>query len=314
MFWIVRISLVLLNILLGLVFIYSGYTKLLPVIETFEFTFVDIGVANWYTAPVIARLFIGLEFFVGVLLVLNYRLRKFTLPVTIGLLGFFCIYLLVQIIKEGNHGNCGCFGEEIKMTPLQAIIKNIIMVAVALPSYFLWHGWHISRNKLFIFLMLLTPMCLPYVLNPVDYTYTSNNLDEIVNYPLDMDLLYKPEDTSKVEIPSVNLREGKHVVSFLSLKCPHCRVAAKKFRLIKRNNPDLSIYFILNGDKAKDLQEFYEDTKSDNIPASFVLGKSFVLMAGTNLPRIYYLDNSIVVKKVDNYELNQYDIESWMNE
>ena len=33
----------ILSVALGLVFIYSGYTKLTPVIETFEFTFVDIG-------------------------------------------------------------------------------------------------------------------------------------------------------------------------------------------------------------------------------------------------------------------------------
>jgi ribosomal protein L21 len=51
------------------------------------------------------------------------------------------------------------------------------------------------------------------------------------------------------------------------------------------------------------------DTKSDNIPNSFCLGKTFIQLASTNLPRIYYLDNGIVVKKVDYFELNQYAIE-----
>src|SRR4051812_42921577 len=118
----------LISICLGLIFIYSGYTKLVPVIETFEFTFVDIGIANWYTAPVIARLLIGLEFFLGFLLILNYHLKKFTLPFTIALLLFFIIYLCVQIATTGNNGNCGCFGEHIKMTPLEAIVKNIVMI------------------------------------------------------------------------------------------------------------------------------------------------------------------------------------------
>ncbi len=306
-----RIVLILLSTALGLVFIYSGYTKLDPVIETFEFTFVDIGIGNWYTAPVIARVLIGLEFFIGFLLIINYNLKKFTLPLTIGLLVFFCIYLILQIALAGNNGNCGCFGEHIKMTPLQAIIKNIIMIVVAIPIYIFWQGWKIKYNKLFSAFFGLTTVLVPFILNPVDYAYSSNNLEEKINYPLDLNLIYHPEDTSKIETPKKELRSGKHVLAFLSLKCPHCRIAAKKFRLINKNNPELPIYFVLNGDK-KDLKDFYDDTKTEKIPASFVLGKTFVNLAGTNLPRIYYIDNSIVIKKVDYYELNQYKIEDWI--
>ncbi len=308
---VVRVLLIILSICLGLVFIYSGYTKLLPVIETFEFTFVDIGIGNWYTAPIIARLLIGLEFFIGLLLILNYNLKKFTLPLTIALLTFFCIYLTAQIIISGDKGNCGCFGEHLKMTPSEAIIKNFLMIGLSLLIYFFWEGWKVKSSKLFIVSAFVPALATCFILNPVDYTYSTNNLDEVVNYPLELNLLFEPEDTSKVEIPSVDLRKGKHVVAFISLKCPHCRIAAKKFRLIKKNNPELSIYFILNGDK-KDLPAFYEDTHSDNIPASFALGKTFVQLAGTNLPRIYYLEDTKVVKKVDYYELNQYDIENWV--
>ena len=96
--WLKIITGILLSLSLGLVFLYSGYTKLLPVIETFEFTFVDIGVANWYTAPVIARLMIAFEFLIGILLILNYNLKRFTIPLTIGVLVFFIVYLMVIVI------------------------------------------------------------------------------------------------------------------------------------------------------------------------------------------------------------------------
>jgi len=300
----------ILSICLGLIFIYSGYSKLFP-IETFELTFVDIGVANWYAAPVIARLLIGLEFFIGLLLIANYNLRKFTIPVTIALLSFFIIYLGIQIFNNGNDGNCGCFGESIVMTPVQGILKNVIMIAVAFLVYLLSEGWKLKYNKLVTCLLALSVGVIPFILNPVDYTYTSNNLDEKVNYPLELDLLYSPEDPAKVEIPSIELRRNKHVLAFLSLTCHHCRVAAKKFRLIKKNNPSLSIYFILNGNKS-DYKAFIEDTKATNIPSSYCLGKSFVQLSSAHLPRIYYLDNGMVVKKVDYYELNQYGIENWV--
>lgn len=306
-----RILAVLVSCCLGLVFAYSGYSKLLPLVETFEFSFVDIGVANWHSAPIIARVLIGFEFLLGFLLIINYNLKKFTLPLTIGLLIFFSVYLTLQIVISGNSGNCGCFGDHLKMTPLQAIIKNGLMIVAALIVYFLYGGWQFKFNKLFLSLVSLTALAIPFVLNPVDYSYTSNNLDEKVNYPLELSLLYQPEDSSKVEIPKTELRKGKHVLAFVSLTCSHCRVAAKKFRLIKKNNPLLPIYFIMNGDKGR-YKDFIADTKADNIPYSYCLGKTFVQLASTNLPRIYYLDNGMVVKKVDYFELNQYHIEDWI--
>jgi hypothetical protein len=302
---------VILSVLTGLVFLYSAYSKLLPIIETFEFTFVDLGVANWYSAPVFARLLIGLELFTGTLLIICYRLRTFTLPLTIGILVFFTIYLCVLMAVSGNSGNCGCFGEHLRMTPLQGILKNILMIGAAVVIYLLQPGWTTRRHFLFIFLLAIPCAGLPFILNPVDYSYTSNNLDEKVNYPIGIDLLYQHHDSVKVEKPKVELRQGKHVVAFLSLSCGHCRVAAKKFRLIKKENPSLPIYFVLNGDSLK-YKEFIADTKATNIPSSFCGAKVFVQLAGSHLPRIYYLDNGIVVKKVDYFELNQYDIEHWL--
>ena len=307
-----RIIAIILSIIVGSIFIYSGYTKLFPVIETFEFTFVELGIANWYTAPFIARLFLGLEFFVGCLLILNYQLKKITIPITIILLSFFTIYLIIQIFVSGNNGNCGCFGEHLKMTPLQAIIKNAIMFGLLFIVYFIYEGWKIKYNSLLLSFVGVTLILTPFIINPIDYNYTSNNLDEKVNYPLALNLLFQPEDSSKVEIPKVDIRKGNHVVAFLSLKCPHCKIAAKKFRLIKKNNPQISIYFILNGQKS-DYYNFIEETKADNIPYSFCLGKTFVKLASFRLPRIYYLYNGIVFRKVDYLVLNQYEIEAWYN-
>jgi hypothetical protein len=308
-----KISGIVLSILLGLVFLYSGYTKLLPLVETFEFTFVDIGIANWYTAPVFARLLIGMEILLGVLFILNYRLKKLTIPFAVCLLVFFTLYLLAQILITGNTGNCGCFGEHHRMTPLQGILKNLVMIAACLWIYFFYQGWSSRYNSLVLSLLIVTSLGLPFVLNVIDYTYSSNNLQEKVGYQLDLGLLYHPDDTAKVEVPAIDLRKNKHVLAFLSLTCQHCRIAAKKFRLIKKNNPSIPIYFILNGDRKK-YSAFIEDTGAGNIPSSFCLGKAFIQLASAQLPRIYYLDNGVVVKKVDYFELSQYHIEEWLSE
>ncbi len=302
---------IILSVVLGLTFLYSGYTKLLPLVETFEFTFVEIGVANWLVAPVVARLLIGLEFFTGLLLISCFNLRRFTLPLTIGILIFFTIYLAVQLILNGNSGNCGCFGEHLYMTPFQAIIKNVIMIALCSLVFYCYAGWKTRLSYIWLLFAAVTSAVVPFALNPVDYTYSSNNLDEEVNYALGIDNLYNNSDSGKVQVPAIDLRQGKHVVAFLSLSCSHCKVAAKKFYLIKKNNPQLPLYFVLNGDSIK-YQQWVAETKAGNIPYSFCLGKTFVQLAGTRLPRIYYLEDGIVIKKVDYFELNQYDIETWL--
>jgi hypothetical protein len=306
-----RLTAIAISVGLGLIFLYSGYAKLLPIIETFEMTFVETGIANWYTAPVIARLLIGLEFFLGILLLVNYNLKKFTLPFTIGILLFFIIYLLVQVYLKGNEGNCGCFGERIRMTPLMAVSKNFFMILGCLLIYLLPAGWKLRRNYLFLLLVAFPTVALPFILNPIDFKYTSNNLEEKVNYPLELDLLYEPEDSSKVEIPAIELRKGRHLLAFMSLTCRHCRIAGKKLQLMKENNPSISIYFVLNGSR-DNLPAFLAETGATDIPSSFCLGKTFIRLASANLPRIYYLDNGVVVKKVDYIELNQYSVEHWL--
>lgn len=297
---------------LGLVFLYSAYTKLWPLIETFEFTFVDIGIANWYTAPIIARLFIAIEIFTGILLLAGYNLRRFTLPFTVVLLTLFILYLVFMIVNSGNKVSCGCFGEHHYMSPLMAIFKNVVMICMALVTAYLTAGWKSNYAPLILSLLGTSAIAVPFIVNPVEYSYTSNNLSEAINYPLDLEPLYNPVDSGKCEIPKVDLRRGKHVLAILSLSCSHCRVAAKKFRLIKQNNPGIPIYFILNGDTAS-YRPFITDTKANNIPSSQCAGRTFIKLASMQLPRIYYLDNSIVVKKVDYFELSQYNIEDWLN-
>ena len=80
---IIKILFFLLSSAMGLLFIYSGWAKLEP-IEPFEFTFVDLGVSGWRTAPFVARFMIGLEFFIGFLLIFGIFIKRFTINLTVG--------------------------------------------------------------------------------------------------------------------------------------------------------------------------------------------------------------------------------------
>ncbi len=306
---ITKILLIILCSLTGLVFIYSGYSKIYP-IEPFEYTFVDIGIGNWRTAPFIARFLISLEFFIGLMLFFNLYLKKFTLKITIITLLIFTLYLIVIIFSEGNNGNCGCFGTAIVMTPLQAIIKNLIMLAVCILLFVFHEGYSFGKFTLWLsVLFLLTALVMPHILNYVDLNYSQAYLNKPENrFKLNLDSLY---NNATVNIPPKTLSEGKHIIAFMSLSCKHCRVAAKKMRLMKEKNPDLSFYFVLNGEPEK-LKSFYDDTKSQNIAFCQLNGKNFVYLAGVNLPTIYLINNSEVEHWVNYTELDQSEIEKWL--
>jgi hypothetical protein len=304
-----KVFLIILSILVGLIFVFSAYVKLYPV-ELFELTFIDLGVANWFIAPFIARIMIAMEFFIGLLLISNLFLNKFTLRITIGVLLLFTIYLTGLIIVEGNSGNCKCFGNFISLTPLESIFKNIILIIISLIIYKFHKGIQWKYFKILFVAIILSSISAPFILNPIDISTSREILNESeINYKLDLDVLY---GNPKVVQPKEDLRKGKHIIAFMSLSCPHCRIGAYKMYIIKKRNTDIPMFFVLNGKQEK-LQPFFDDTKATNIPYTILLGHDFIRLAGLNLPAIFWVDNSIVVKRTSYFELDQNEIEEWLN-
>lgn len=306
---IIKLFFFLLCSFMGLVFIYSGYTKLNP-IEPFEYTFVDLGIGGWRLAPFIARFMIGLEFFLGFLLITGLYIKRFTIKLTVISLIVFCLYLIFIMIKAGNNGNCGCFGTAISMTPLQALVKNIIMIVVSGVIYKFYNGFNYRKIEKWLFgILLLTAFALPHILNYVDLNFSAAYLNKKEDsFKLELDSVYK---YNKIHKAPLTLSKGKHIIAFMSLTCQHCRIAAKKLKLIKEKNPSISIYYVLNGDY-KSIQPFFDDTKSRNIDYCILNGPSFVYLAGLELPVIYLVNNSVVENYVNYMELDQTEIEKWL--
>lgn len=294
---------------MGMVFLYSGYTKLYP-IEPFELTFVDLGIGGWRLAPFIARFIIGLEFMIGLLLIFSLYIKRFTIKLTIASLLFFSIYLVFVILKTGNNGNCGCFGTALVMTPLQALIKNAVMLIVSLVIYKYYEGLNFGKISKWLFVsVFITAFAFPHILNYVDMDYSSAYLVKKENhFKLELDSLYAD---AKIHNPPKDLSSGKHIISFMSLTCPHCRIAAKKLKLIKEKNPSISMYLILNGDFKK-IPAFFEDTKAYNLDYCMLNGKNFIYLAGLSMPVIYMVNNSEVENSVDYMRLDQTEIENWL--
>lgn len=300
----------ILSVLCGVVFVYSAYTKLHP-IEPFEYSLVDLGIVNWKLSPILARLLIGLEFLCAFLLITNLWLKKITIPLVSILLGLFSFYLVGLIIKYGNTGNCGCFGQAISLTPMEGIIKNIIMLLCAGFIYKFPIDYSFKYKNIIAGILCLAVLTLPFILNTINYNLPQQYLTETVNYKLDLDILYNDPDNPP---PAIELRTGKHIIAFMSLTCPHCKVAAQKLRIMKMKNPSLSIHLILNGDK-ENIAPFFEATRADNLSWSLFLGsEKFLALSSPKLPQIYLVNESIVEKKCNYLSLEQKEIEDWLKQ
>ncbi len=124
-----------LRFIVFVLFIVSAVAKMFP-IWAFDKQLVDLGLTSWCNAPYFTRALIGLELAIGIAIMQANYLRRIVIPVTISLLVVFCIHLTMEMVKHGAmNGNCGCFGQLIPMTPLEAFIKNVITIALLVILY-----------------------------------------------------------------------------------------------------------------------------------------------------------------------------------
>jgi uncharacterized membrane protein YphA (DoxX/SURF4 family) len=294
--------LIFVRILLGSLFIFSGIVKLIP-IEAFELKFVEIGIANWTFAPYLARVLIGFELFLGVMLLTNIK-PKITVICTIALLVFFIAYLIYDIILNGNDSNCGCFGTFIVMTPLESIIKNLLMIPLLILLLVLNKKEFSFRLNLIVPILIFLSLALPFILYPVDDIESYQNANtEKVGYDFPTELI--PDFNIKGN--KIDLKKGEYLLAFMSVNCVHCKKAAYKLFILSQQKKLPPVYLVLLGTEEL-VPGFVMETKA-NFPYYLYNEKQFFEIAGSSIPKILYLKEGIVKAKFDNITLTEENLE-----
>ncbi len=290
--------LLFLRIVLGALFLFSGFVKLIP-IEPFEFKFVELGVANWATAPVLARLIIAGEILLGIMLLFNIYPRK-TAIATLLLLIFFTLYLGVDIYRNGNSGNCGCFGTFIVMTPLESIVKNLLMIPLVLVLLYRNKRAFGFRPTLITTILIIVSIATPFILYPPDSldNYLNANTEQ-VDYPFPVDKI--PD--FQIEGRKIDLTKDEHIIAFFSIHCLHCKNAAYKLYILSQQHKLPPVYMVLLG-KEEEVAAFKKETKGD-FPYYLFNDNNFLRITGNSFPKIFYLKNGIVKGKFDTSTLTE---------
>src|SRR5205814_123197 len=123
------------RILISFLFLLSAVAKMYPspyfAISTFEVKQLYPMGFNETFASYFSRILIGLEIGLGILILQSNYLKKLIVPGTFLMLAVFVVELTVEsIMNGGNSGNCGCFGSLLPMTPIEAIVKNIVSMSM----------------------------------------------------------------------------------------------------------------------------------------------------------------------------------------
>ncbi len=275
----------ILRIIVGLTFIVSGLAKLFP-IEPFENTFIELGVSNWLLVPFIARFIIAFELFIGASIIFNCWLKNKVYYLAQGSLIIFTGYLVYLLISKGNDVDCGCFGSLIELSPVESIVKNVVLMLVL---FFTPRRYHQYGTSYGVTLILGVSIALPIILNPVGlHNMQGIEVNEKIDFS-DLPPLYKTQN-------KVDFTKGKKVVAFFSYKCPHCINASKKFVLLNKEQEINNLYYVVGSRKEEGLLKFIGDTEAD-FPVIWMNDDDFFKYAGGRLPAIVYLEDGVMKKK-----------------
>ncbi len=290
------------------VFAYSAYSKIHSenAFDNFQWTFLDLGINSLMAAGIVARLMIGLEMMLALFLLFHIYLKKFTYPAILAVLSIFCIYLTIVLVKQGNTGDCGCFGDKLAMKPAAAIVKNLVMMAVTVLLMFIYPVKPYKNQEIFCIPIAGLAFCIPFLVILI------NNSSAPVPYKRDLGLnrLYQYNPA-----PDVDLRKGKHIVAFMSLTCPHCKKAAYLLQIIHREHPSYPIYMVIDGsDNFK--KAFFDETHAEGVPhIIYQHTDDFVEMAGRDgVPAIYWVNDGVAEFKSQYayYQLDPRYMEDWI--
>jgi uncharacterized membrane protein YphA (DoxX/SURF4 family) len=295
-----KTSIHLFRIILGLVFIASAVSKLLS-IDEFEIYVFSHNMLSFNLSALAARLLIGFEFFIGVMLLVNFYFRQVWL-LSVLMLSGFTIYLAIISIT-GFSENCHCFGEMLKMSPIESMVKNGILllgfIAIRKCTPFTF------KYKMLTTLTLgLICLSLPTIISPPDFFYPEQNTQIGVVNKNGLDSLVIDNNKFPIKCDT-----GRKTLCFYSPKCRFCKLSERKISsIVKRNGLDSTNFVnIFWGDSTTTLDKFYS-TSFIRFQHAFLNTKDFFAITGGVMPIILLIDDKNIMKRYNYRTIDESEI------
>ena len=129
------------RVLVGAVLVYAGATKAAAPSEEFAIVIGSYDVMPREMVMTAAAFLPWVEILLGWSLILGLRLRE-TTAAAAALFGTFLLALAMVKLKGIQLPNCGCFGDAIHFTPLQALAFDSVLLGLC------WVSWKAEPSPL----------------------------------------------------------------------------------------------------------------------------------------------------------------------
>ena len=286
------------NIVIGSVFIIAAILKLMS-IDEFEIYIYSFDIFSFLLTTFVSRIIIIGEFILGLFLILkiNYKLTWRLTFISLILFTLFLIY--VAIFRQ--DANCHCFGELVELSPLESIIKNLVMIVL------LMLGQRTTSSKLKAQsskLLVLSSTFLVFIISPPDSIYKMIYSTEKEVSTVD---LYKSfDEVVKIDfteeglvfdsISSFKEKENQLIV-IVSSGCKYCRLGLKKLSLMMKNedlatdNVDIFIWGSPEG-----IENFRNETMAEDYSYWHIMPNRAIEITYGRFPIFIFLKEKDIIK------------------
>lgn len=323
------------RIIISFLFLISAVAKLYPspyfAISTFEVKqLYPMGFSEDF-AVYFSRILIGIELALGLLLLQNNFLRRIVIPATMLMLVVFTVHLTIDTLQTGgNSGNCGCFGSLLPMTPIEAIIKNIVALILLVIYFFVTPKNATEKSNIWVLGTITFASILAlFMIAPIQPKVVEVNTETPIEQPVietQNNISVAPieentptettTETTEVAKPVVdepakvksgyaqyfsNIDNGKKIFALFVPGCEHCRDVAKELTEMKakdKNFPKIQIVFM--NEEPEKIPDFFAFAGA-TYPYKIIEVIPFWKLLGNNkdTPGIIYFWNGNKIKEWD---------------
>lgn len=273
----------------GILFLFSATAKLIG-IDAFEIYLFSFGWFSLGTSYLLARLVIAAEYTLGILLIANF-LPRLAWWGSVAMLSGFTLFLAFLALS-GNRDNCNCFGELVNLNPVQSILKNMVLLALLLPSAGV-QRFRIRRRRLCLALSIAVPLAAVLIISPPDnWRYDAYVRHELVNEQA----LREAVETG---ILPPGVVDGDHVVCFYSLKCRFCKLSARKLVPLRERGEfsQAPVIAIFGRGQDTNAAPFFEETGLHPDEVHFIEPGDFLRITNGAFPLILVMRDSVIAEK-----------------
>ena len=306
----------ILRIGIGGVFVIAAILKLMS-IDEFEIYIYSFNVLNFLLTSFVSRIIIAGEFILGLFLILRIN-YKFTWNATMTVLILFTLFLIYTAIFR-NDTNCHCFGQLVELSPVESIIKNVIVMILL--SIDKWTNikvqisnlkvqrskFNVQSSKLKVqssLLIATSTLLIVFVVSPPDVIYNKiySEEKEISSYVLqesfdDIVKINFENDTIVLDSTAVlETRERNLMIAIVSSGCKYCHLGVKKLSMImKRKGTDTGNVNIFIWGSDDGILNFIKETDTEDLSYWKINPRQAIEITYGRFPVFIWLEDGEIV-------------------